>query len=239
MKRKPRNIIIALPAYTGLVHCGTMRSLLYDVAALMNAGHHVRVVEEVGNADIARCRSMIVAKFLSQPQATHLVMIDTDVCWEHGGLVRLVEAGVDFVAGAYPMRVGDGTQFHMRMLPREVHTADPKTGLVEVEAVPAGFMCLSRSMLERMRDRHPETKFSFRECPGGVAWDLFEAYWETDADGLRHKYGEDYSFCKRWRDMGGQVWVDPSISMGHLGTKIWKGRLGDCFVEPPAKDVAA
>jgi hypothetical protein len=56
---------------------------------------------------------------------------------------------------------------------------------------------------------------------------------------LRHKYGEDYSFCKRWRDMGGQVWVDPSISMGHLGTKIWKGRLADCFVAPPAQDAAA
>lgn len=238
MKRKPSNIIIALPAYTGLVHCGTMRSLLYDVAALMNAGHAVRVVEEIGNADIARCRSMIVAKFLAQPQATHLVMVDTDVAWEPGGLVRLIEAGVDFVAGAYPMRIGDGTQFHLRMLPQQVHTADPRTGLVEVEAVPAGFMCLRRSVLEQMREHYADSKFSFAECPGGVAWDLFEAYWETDADGLRHKYGEDYSFCKRWRDIGGKVWVDPSISMGHLGTKIWKGRLADCFVEPPKVEAA-
>jgi hypothetical protein len=93
-------------------------------------------------------------------------------------------------------------------------------------------------MLERMRDHHPESKFSFRECPGGVAWDLFEAYWETDENGLRHKYGEDYSFCKRWRDMGGRVWVDPTISMGHLGTKIWKGRLADCFVAPPKEQAA-
>lgn len=239
MKIKRKNIVVAIPAYTGLVHCGTMRSVLYDVMALVNAGHQLRVVEEIGNADIARCRSMIVAKFLAQPEATHLVMIDSDVCWEHGGLGRLVDAGVDFVAGAYPMRVGDGTQFHMRMLPREVHTADPKTGLVEVEAVPAGFMCLSRTMLERMVKAYEASKFSFRECPGGVAYDLFDAYWETDSDGLRHKYGEDYSFCKRWRDIGGQVWVDPSISMGHLGTKIWKGRLSDCFVAPPAKDKAA
>lgn len=232
MKRRPKHVVVAIPAYTGLVHCGTMRSVLYDVISLVNSGDVVRVVEEVGNADIARCRSMIVAKFLAQKEATHLVMIDSDVCWEPGGLGKLLSAGVDFVAGAYPMRVGDGTQYHLRMMPGEVQSLDDRTGLFEVEAVPAGFMCVTRSMLERMVARYPESKFSFRECPGGVAWDLFEAYWDTDETGLRHKYGEDYSFCRRWRDMGGRVFVDPTISMGHLGTKMWQGRLSDKFAAP-------
>lgn len=237
MKRRPKHVVVAIPAYTGLVHCGTMRSILYDVIALINAGDVVRIVEEVGNADIARCRSMIVAKFLAQKEATHLVMVDSDVCWEPGGLVSLVNAGLDFVAGAYPKRIGDGTAFHLLMKPGEVQSLDPVTQLLEVEAVPAGFMCLSRKMLERMVEAHPESKFSFRECPGGVAWDLFEAYWDTDADGLRHKYGEDYSFCRRWRDLGGKVWVNPRIGMGHLGTKMWQAKLSDKFSAPP--EVAA
>lgn len=229
MKRRPKHIVIAIPAYTGMVHCGTMRSVLYDTIALINAGEVVRVVDETGNADIARCRAMIVAKFLAQKDATHLVMVDSDVCWEPNGISRLVNSGVDFVCGAYPQRIGDGTKFHMRMLEREQHTLDPVTHLLEVEAMPAGFMCLARGMLERMVDKYPDSKFSFEQCPGGVAWDLFDAYWETDETGLKHKYGEDYSFCRRWRDIGGKVWVAPEISMGHIGNKMWQGRFADGF----------
>lgn len=233
MKSKPMNIVLAIPAYTGQVHCGTMRSVVYDLMALVNAGHTVRLVEEIGNADIARCRAMIVAKFLNS-DASHLVMIDSDVCWEPGGLVRLVSHPVQFCAGSYPKRLGDRPQFDLRMLKRDVQTMDPKTGLLEVEGVPAGFICMKRSMLESMVKHYADMKFSFEQCPNGVAWDLFDSFWETDADGSRTKYGEDYSFCKRWRAMGGSVWVDPSISMGHLGTKIWQGRLSDAFRAPEA-----
>lgn len=230
MKRKPKNIVVAIPAYTGFVYCGTMRSVVHDVVGLINRGDAVRVVEEVGNADIARCRAMIVAKFLAQKDATHLVMVDSDVCWEPDGLARLVNHGVDFVAGAYPKRLGEGLSFHMRLFDQKQFTLDPVTGLLEVEAMPAGFMCLTRSMLERMVAAYPDSKFSFEEVkPDGVAWDLFDAYWETDETGLRHKYGEDYSFCRRWRDIGGKVWLDPSIGMGHMGTKMWQGRFSDGF----------
>jgi hypothetical protein len=238
MKKKTRHVVVAIPAYTGLVHCGTMRSVLYDVISLINGGDVVRVVEEVGNADIARCRSMIVAKFLAQRESTHLVMVDSDVCWEPGGMAKLLNAGVEFVCGAYPQRIGDGTKYHMRMKAGTVQSLDPKTGLLEVEAMPAGFMCLSRAMLQRMVDAYPDSKFSFRECPGGIAHDLFDAYWETDETGLRHKLGEDYSFCRRWRDIGGQVWVDPSIAMGHIGTKMWSGKLSESFRAHPSEAAA-
>ena len=42
-----------------------------------------------------------------------------------------------------------------------------------------------------------------------------------------YKWGEDYSFCIRWRKIGGQVWVDPEIEMGHVGYKIFQGNLGN------------
>lgn len=228
MKRRPKSVVIAIPAYTGFVHCGTMRSVIYDTIQLINEGEQIRIIEEVGNADIARCRAMIVAKFLAQKDATHLVMIDSDVCWETNGLSKLVNAGVDMVCGAYPKRIGDGTRYDMILKTGPTQQLS-SNGLLEVNAMPAGFMCLSRSMLERMVQHYPDSKFSFVECPGGVAWDLFDAYWETDEHGIRHKLGEDYSFCRRWTDMGGKVWCDPAIGMGHIGTKMWQGRFSDSF----------
>lgn len=241
MSRKPRHIVLSIPAYTGFVHCGTMRSVVADTLDLIVNGDIVQITEEVGNADIARCRAMIVARFLAIPNATHLVMVDSDVCWEPRGLHRLVNAckgSVEFVCGAYPKRLGEGLSYHMRMLPGDTQTMDPATGLLEVEAMPAGFMCLSRAMLQRMVTHYADTKMSFAECPDGIAWDLFDSVWVTDEAGLRHKWGEDYSFCKRWRDMGGKVWLDPHIAMGHLGTKMWKGRFSDSFEAVPEAKAA-
>lgn len=237
MKRKHKNVLLAIPAYTGMVHCGTMRSVMHDLVDLINEGHQVQVIEEIGNAEIARCRAGIVSRFLARKDSTHLIMIDSDVCWESFGLRRLLNANVDFAAAAYPMRTGEGTKYHLRMMAGEVQSLS-SNGLLEVEAVPAGFVCLSRSMLERMCEAYADLKFSFREVPGGVAYGLFDAEWETDDTGLRHKLGEDYSFCKRWRKLGGRIYVDPQISMGHLGTKLWQGRLADKFAAPPSEAAA-
>lgn len=236
MKRQ-KHIVVAIPCYTGVVHVGMMRSLMHDLVALISRGDIVQVAEEVGNADISNCRAMIVAKFLANKAATHLVMIDDDVCWEAHGLKRLVDANLDFVCGAYPRRMGDDIRYHIHLKDGQ-QSLDPTTQLLEVEAMPAGFMCLSRSMLERMVQHYADMKFSFPQSPNGYAWDLFDGYWTKDETGMRHKFGEDYAFCKRWRDIGGKIWVDPMISMGHLGTKMWSGRFADSF-RPAPVEVAA
>jgi hypothetical protein len=38
-------------------------------------------------------------------------------------------------------------------------------------------------------------------------------------------YGEDVYFCKRWRDMGKQIFIDPCLNFVHTGTKNWTGNL--------------
>lgn len=229
-------VVIAVPCYSGLIHVGTSRSILHDVMALTGRGDIVQVAEEVGNADISNCRAMIVAKFLAIEGATHLVMVDDDVAWEGGGLLKLVDARTDFVAGLYPRRMGDDINFHVHMKPgAQKLDAD---GLLEVNGVPAGFMCLTRDMLERMVKHYDAHKFYFPQAPNGIAWDLFDGFWSEDDKGVKHKFGEDYSFCARWRAMGGRIYVEPSIHMGHLGTKMWAGRFSDGF-KPMATEKAA
>ena len=72
--------------------------------------------------------------------------------------------------------------------------------------------------------------------PQGQYRALFEPYWLRDVvlpDGSTGtvKLGEDYSFCQRWLDLGGRVWVDPEIVMGHTGGKMFVGSLGNWLRE--------
>lgn len=197
-----------------------MRSIIADMLKLAERGDRVTIFDECGNAMIGDCRALIVAQFLGS-DATDLVFVDSDVAWEAGSLVKLVDHPVDFVAGIYPQR-RDPVNFCVSWLDKPELQADDETGLLEVQGVPAGFMRLTRAMLERMVDHYADTLFHCDPAPGGVAHDLFGPYRIG-----KLKFGEDYSFCRRWRDIGGKVWVDPEIAMGHCGYKTFMGHLGN------------
>jgi hypothetical protein len=216
-----RSVWIAIPAYTGMIHLSTMRSILTDLLALQARGDDVTIFDESGNAMIADCRAVIVAKFLAS-DATDLVFVDSDVCWAAGELVGLVDAPVDFVAGIYPQRRDPPAYCVQWITERKELHADPETGLLEVAGVPAGFMRLSRAMLEKMVEAYPDTVFHCDDAPDGKAYALFDSYRIG-----KLKMGEDYSFCRRWRDIGGQIWINPEITMGHVGFKTFPGHLGD------------
>ncbi len=212
------HIFIAIPAYTGCVHLATMRSLITSLLELSDRGDRVTIFDESGNAMIGDCRGLIVAKFL-ETDCTHLVFVDSDVSWEAGSLPKLVDAGVEFIAGLYPQRK-DPINYCVQWDPaqKEFDTEKP----IEVLGVPAGFMCLSRGMLEKMVGAYPDTQFYCAEAPNDTVHDLFGAYRVG-----KIKFGEDYSFCRRWRDIGGKIWIDPTIRMAHTGYKSFIGSVGE------------
>ena len=213
-------VMVAIPAYTGTIHLGTFRSLFTDLMALQARGDHWEVHDECGNALIADARALIVAQFLASDCDT-LVFIDSDVSWEAGALLKLIDYPVDMVAGIYPQRK-DPINYCVKWKGTGELWADPATGLLEVEGVPAGFMKLSRTQLEAMVEQYPDTEFYVENAPDQKAWALF-----CDYRIGKHKMGEDYAFCRRWTDMGGKVWIDPEIKMGHIGNKTFVGHLGD------------
>jgi len=39
----------------------------------------------------------------------------------------------------------------------------------------------------------------------------------------RRYLSEDYTFCRRWQEIGGDIWLDPSISLNHYGHFCFQG----------------
>lgn len=212
------HVMVAIPAYTGTIHLGTMRSLFTDLLALQHRGDSWEIHDECGNALIADARALIVAQFLAS-KADTLVFVDSDVCWEAGALLKLIDYPVDMVVGIYPQRK-DPIDYCVKWMDKpELQAVD---GLLEVDGVPAGFMKLSRKQLESMVAQYPDTEFYVPAAPNERCWALFADYRIG-----KHKMGEDYAFCRRWQDMGGKIWIDPEIKMGHIGNKTFNGHLGD------------
>jgi hypothetical protein len=214
-----KHVMIAIPAYTGVVHMGTMRSLINDTIELVKRGDRFTLVDDIGNALIADSRGVIATRFW-ESDCDELIFIDSDVTWQAGALLKLVDAPVDLVAGIYPTR-RDPINYMVHYLDKKELWADSETGLLEVKSVPTGFMKLSRNCISKMIEAYPQKHYYTAERDKEF-YPLFDHVFE---DG--YKWGEDFSFCIRWRNIGGQVWVDPEIAMGHVGYKIFQGHLGN------------
>lgn len=225
-----RHVWIAITAYAGTIHIQTFVWIMESMLALAAKGIRVTPIAETGNAMIAHGRDLLCAKFLGS-DATDLVFVDHDVTGNADVFVRLVEHPVDVVAGIYPVR-SDPPNFMVRHVEgrKELQAVNPQTGepaefgtgLLEVEGVPAGFLRITRNCLEKMVLAYPELRFADQHAPKGYGWSLFDNIHEGDA-----YFGEDYSFCRRWRQIGGKVWCDPEMELGHIGYKRFIGTYGD------------
>lgn len=215
------HVTIAVPAYTGTVHLETMRSLMHDATALMRRGDTIALLDHCQSSYIHYARAMMVAKFLAS-KSDVLVMIDHDVSWQANALLKVVDHPVHLCGGIYPKR-SEPIEYPVRWL-RDREDLIAINGLLEVEGIPGGFTKYSREMLEQMVEAYKgDLNFICSESPTGFLCDLFSDYRVGDG----HKLSEDFAFCRRWRDLGGQVWFDPEIRMGHTGLKTFEGHIGD------------
>lgn len=209
--------MVGLPSYSWKVSMGTLRSMLADLPRLP---FPYMLHDTACGTEISQARNQIAHDFLKS-DCTDLVFVDDDVCWQRGALLALLQQPVDCVACIYRKRE-DEEEYPVRWLDGGELNADPKTGLLEVASVPAGFLRLTRRMLASMEEHYrAELMQRTNRAEGGHWTALFDPLWR---DGVR--YSEDISLCIRWRDMGGSVWVMPDVNMGHMGPKSFNGNLG-------------
>lgn len=211
------HVFIAVPAYSWVVYLPTMRSVIGDMTALMQQGAQVSLHDESGSTDLPEARALILDDFLKS-DATHLFCIDNDVFWQAGAMSRLLKHNRNFVAAVYPKRQ-DPIEFPV------VLENGPRGDLIEAVAVPFGFVCLSRECATRMAEAYAGEAFTTNRH--GADRQLLRVFDPVTIDGRRK--GEDFSFCHRWRQLGGQIWVDPGVTMGHIGPKMFIGQLSDAI----------
>ena len=216
-----RKVFIAVPSYDGKIHVPTMNSLITDML-MSNPGTKYTLRFNMGCCLVARARNLLVTAFMAS-DCTDLFFIDSDIGWQPGALHRLVSHPVDMVAGIYPKRTDRYTDFPV-MWPEGTSTitGHPVTGLVLAKGVPTGFLRITRKVIEKMIEAYPETRHKDNDSamPDKTCWALFDheisdnTYW-----------GEDYTFCRRWGRLGGEIWVDPNLTFEHVGDKTFTGNL--------------
>lgn len=223
-------VLLATPAYGGQVTEAYFQSVLALIHQGYARGVEVNVITLTNESLITRGRNEIVATFMAGDW-TDLFWVDADIRFTPDHFFRLLEAPHDVVATPYAMKGlnwdrmvatgGDVESLKTASIFSVVNAlpgAEIEAGFIPVLDTGTGFMRIRRSVLERLIDAHPEWEYQTeKDVPDRTRWAIFDSIIH---DG--RYLSEDYTFCRRWQELGEQVWVDvASPDLGHQGSYIY------------------
>jgi hypothetical protein len=247
-------IMVATPCYGGQSTVAYVNSVLALQQSCLERGVKINFNFRTGEALITRARADMVGEFLAT-DATHLLFIDSDIGFAPEQVFRLLTFDADVAAAAYPFKriewdkVRRGAQdgridleavgLSYVFYPESKGPMTARNDFVRVRHAGTGFLMIRRPALIRMCEAHPELRYKMAQRTadlmrdGPYSFALFECMIESET-GLY--LSEDYAFCRRWRDLGGEIWLDIRSALTHYGQHAFKGDFAKEFI--PAKGAA-
>jgi len=244
LPNEPLHLVVGTPCYGGYVTVPNFTSALRLREYCGKNGIRLSFAMPWGDALVTRARQTIASFFLQDPTATHLLFIDADIQYDVEQVLRLLRFNKEVTAGLYPAKHYDWDLVRQKALAGEKHLEqaglayvydwkEPREmadGFGKVTKAGTGFLLIRRQTLEAMAKKYPELKY---KVPGSQGETEHYAFFQCLVDEKGVYLSEDYSFCKRWTDMGGEIWADFQSRLGHLGPELFQGDLRPQAGEKP------
>ena len=249
---RKNKFFIATPCYGGQLNEPYFRSVI-KMMTFFNGHQIPLAFGTIANESlVTRARNVLVAYFLASDY-THLMFIDADIEFQTEDLLKLYAHKKDVVVGAYPKKgvawdkirsnltdpankdknlsdrdmasFGSDYAINFKFVDKETKTIGVENGLIKLHDAGTGFMMISREAILKMIKAYPELKYNNDvNIANADLKDHFYALFDTMIDPVDRRYlSEDYTFCRRWQEIGGDVWLDPSISLNHYGHFCFQG----------------
>lgn len=263
MKQKPLKIIIGTPCYGGLLYSGYVQSVCELCVNFTKIGVPFELCTIGNESLIPRARNGIVAKFMADKDATHLMFIDADITFPWFSILKLVLMDRELSGGCYPKKMinWDKIKHHVKNMDKdpvllndkgelneellvaksldyvfnpEYEVKDGKliarveNGMIKVKNIGTGFMLIKKCVFDIMMHNYKDLQYmnNVAGYHNAKCAEYFYSLFDTDIDPRSRVYlSEDYLFCQRWQDQGGDCWLDLSINLTHTGSIDYKGAV--------------
>ena len=227
--------MIGLPTYDFKVTAKLAISLASFCVKAMQHGVDIQICNISGCSVVSRVRNLIACDFLSS-DCTDLMFIDSDINFDADDIFRLLawtsEPNKGIVAGIPVARKKGKTYISTLETDEDENILMNYMGLVKAKRVATAFMMIRREVFEKLREKHPEWVYHDEKKVGDEMIAFFDFALK---DG--QYIGEDYLFCDRARELGFEVWIDPTIKLGHMGMNEFEGSFGEEFLYPLLRPV--
>ena len=256
-KLKDVTLIICTPCYGGVVTEAYAQAMFTLSGVCAQYGIGVGYATIANESLVTRARNELVNAFLLNTKATHMMFIDADIKFDPRSIVRMLVADQDVVVGAYPLKTlnwesvveksrnsdltAQDAAKEASMYVINVHKPDQEmvgkqvdvqivNGLLEVYDAGTGFMLMKRHVLEKMIENYPDTMYySDKDMTEDSEKRKRYALFDTMIDSDKRYLSEDYTFCRRWQELGGKIYLDVNTHLSHIGTYTF---VGNNLVKP-------
>ncbi|CAG9189069.1 conserved hypothetical protein [Paraburkholderia tropica] len=236
----PVNVLIALPTYDNSVHLDFAMALARLMETFKSTGVRFEYIH-TASSHIIRARNFFANYFLSHPEFTHILFLDTDMDFSRDAIPRLL-AGNKPVAGiACPYRFFDRNktitaddvglslaewqektvEYNTAILADAQGNGSVANGWAEVSHIGTGIFLVRRDAIDAIAPLtqlyRPPAQYA-PYLPDG----RFHAFFDTV--GEKGVYlSEDLSFCRRVREAGLSVWALIDEKIVHHGASAISG----------------
>lgn len=256
---RQKHIFIATPCYGGQIGEPYFRSMMRLAILCNKYEIKYTISTLANESLITRGRNTLVSFFMENQEATHLFFIDADIEFQPEDLLRMVAYDKPITVGAYPKKAvnwdsilaaarnpdldedsnsieGHSSNYvvNFDFLTDENGNRTPQVqivdNLVRLKDAGTGFMCIRKDVIQQMMDAHPELKYNNDINVDKKFEPFMYALFDTMIDPESRRYlSEDYTFCRLWQMMGGQVYLDPRTALNHVGHYTFRGNIRKLF----------
>ena len=198
---------------------------------------------------VTQGRNLCVAGFL-ESNYTHMLFIDSDIYFHAESIIKMIDRDKDILSIPYPLktmmwdkvmdRINNNEIKTMNDLKKSFNTYPMRVeddtnikidkGVMEVTHSPTGCMLIKRSVFDKMIKAYPDKGIVQKTVINGEyidrphMWNFFDTLHDSET---KIFLGEDFSFCKLWRDIGGKCYVYINDPIIHVGEHQYEGCFAD------------
>lgn len=204
--KKFRRVMIGTPTIDGKIDIRYMNSLIGTIILCFQKDIEILPFQIAYDSLLMRARNDIFQNaFISK--VDDLIMIDSDHGWNPQDILRLLNHSVDIVGVAARKKTDDYIDYNVKT--EDGLLSIQKDELTEVIGIGLGCMRITKEVIVKI-------------------WDLSEVYTERNIEKrmifnakIKDKeiIGEDISFCDKCRELGYKIYLDPYITIDHVGIK--------------------
>lgn len=235
-------LFISTPCYDAMMTMQYTMSIL-NLMNFLNQHNIEFVIDFIGNESlIPRARNKSLHNFMKSG-FTHMLCIDSDLQFPVQAVLDLINFDKDVVCCTYPKKGFNWKRFFYSMknennskesfesrgLDFAINIETDSEGneikdknFVKVKHAATGFMLIKRDIVEKLYEKHKELEIISDDLnkEDKMMIGLFCCM-------IKNKIylSEDYSFCERVNDIGGEVWVNIEHNLSHIGKYVFNGDI--------------
>lgn len=204
-----KNVLIATPCLDGRVEAYFTNSLYESVKLGLKNKIMFQPIFLAYESILPMARNELF-NLAYKEQYDAMVFIDDDECWDANSLIEIIQSSKDVIALPVVNKGDKKIQYNIFGLDQN---PDPIDGYYKTLKCGSGFLKLSQKVIKDLWESNPDCEFR-----GKVLKNICEY-----ANINESFNGEDIMLCKKIRELGYNIWVNPKYTVSHIGMKMYHG----------------